>query len=85
MQDLRGKVKRRLVKLALPDGLLVAPGDALNSDAGEPIGSVTSVVDASLPAGQSRAAIAQLKAPHFEPGSTVYVGEIALTTGALWS
>lgn len=84
MQDMRGKVKRKLAKLSLPDGLPVEPGDEVNGASGDPVGAVTSVTDSSLPAGQPRAAIAQLRTPHFEPGTTVYLRGTPLTTAALW-
>jgi folate-binding protein YgfZ len=84
MQDMRGKVKRSLAKLTLPEGVALSAGDALSSETGECVGSVTSVADASPP-GSQRAAIARLQAPHFEPGRTVYVGQSPLTTAALWA
>jgi folate-binding protein YgfZ len=85
MQDMRGKVKRRLTKLALPEGLSLEPGNALSADSGDPVGSVTSVTGPSLPPGEPRAAIARLQAPHFEPGHTVYVGKTPLVTAPLWA
>ena len=83
MQDMRGKVKRSLAKLSLPGDIAIQAGDELKAESGAKVGSVTSVSPpASL--GQARVAIAQLRAPHFEPGSTVYVGETPVITAALW-
>ena len=84
MQDMRGKVKRSLAKLLLPNELNVDRGDVVKSESGEAVGSVTSVAATSLLGGQPRAAIAQLHAPHFEPGSTVYLSETPLKTRSLW-
>jgi len=74
MQDMRGKVKRRLARLRFDDGpsagWRVSAGQSITDPAGSEVGQVTSAGHAE--AGEA-AAIARLKAPFFEPGSTVLV------------
>ena len=76
MQDMRGKVKRRLARLEFDAGL--APGGPLSvgqrvlDPAGSEVGQVTSATE---PEAGAASAIARLKAPFFEPGSSVLVGD----------
>jgi folate-binding protein YgfZ len=72
MQDMRGKVKRRVVPFELTGGEAPLPGAEVATPSGESIGRVTSVVRTE--AGRLLG-LGMLKAPHFEPGSTVRVGE----------
>jgi folate-binding protein YgfZ len=71
MQDMRGKVKRRLVSLELESGPAPAPGSAVLSGE-EPVGEVTSAASA----GRVLAA-ARLKSPHFEQPGPLLVSGIA--------
>lgn len=77
MQDMRGKVKRRLARLRVDEGLspagavAIVTGQRVTDPAGTEVGRVTSAAGALEPG--DVAAIAQLKAPFFEPGSTVFV------------
>jgi folate-binding protein YgfZ len=68
MQDARGKLKRRLVPLAVPAGIPAA-GAEVRSAADEVVGEVTSVV----PNGAGAVAFARVRAPHFEPGTPLSV------------
>jgi len=80
MQDMRGKVKRRLARLRFDEiaqfaaGLAGAQqlsvGQRVLDPAGAEVGQVTS---ATKPEAGAAAAIARLKAPFFEPGSEVLV------------
>jgi folate-binding protein YgfZ len=71
MQDMRGKVKRRVVPFEL-EGTEVPPaGTEVRSAAGESIGRVTS---AAKTEGGQVLALGMLKAPHFNAGSAVLVG-----------
>ena len=85
MQDMRGKVKRRLARLqfedAAPSGVELSVGEQVTDTAGTEIGRVTS--RASAPESGQVAAIARLKAPFFEPGSSVLVSERRATVLAL--
>jgi folate-binding protein YgfZ len=75
MQDMRGKLKRRVVGIHLAGDAVPAPGTEVRSAAsGEVVGLVT-----SAGRGERRGtplALAMLKAPHFEPGQAVLVGEV---------
>ncbi len=71
MQDMRGKVKRRVVPFELGGSELPQPGVEVSSATGESIGRVTSAVQTE--AGRVLA-LGMLKAPHFEQGSVVRVG-----------
>lgn len=72
MQDMRGRVKRRLARLRLDEGARpISTGQRVTDPAGAEVGRVTSAAGALEPG--EVAAIAQLKAPFFEPGSTVFV------------
>jgi folate-binding protein YgfZ len=73
MQDMRGKVKRRLARLQVDDVRPLSVGEQVTDRTGVEIGRVTSAAPAPEP-GQA-AAIARLRAPFFEPGSTVLVSE----------
>ena len=85
MQDMRGKVKRRLARLqfddAGPSGVELSVGEQVMDAAGTEIGRVTS--RAPAPESGQAAAIARLKAPFFEPGSSVLVRERRATVLAL--
>jgi folate-binding protein YgfZ len=66
MQDMRGKLKRRLVALALGDSAdTPAVGSPVTAaDSGEPVGELTSV--ARSPSTGELLALARLKTPYFE-------------------
>lgn len=78
MQDARGKLKRRLSELTI-DGPAVPLGEKVLASDGAEVGDVTSVVST----GESSAlALARLKAPYFEPGTTLAVaGSPAVVRG----
>lgn len=67
MQDMRGKIKRRIARVQVEPGAAVdlVSGDEVTSD-GAAIGAVTSALGG--------AGFVQLKAPHYEPGTRVLVG-----------
>jgi tRNA-modifying protein YgfZ len=72
MQDMRGKTKRRLVRLV---GAADQPWQVampVSDPAGLEVGSITTA-RSSLSEGTA-SAIAKIKAPHFEPGGEVRVG-----------
>jgi folate-binding protein YgfZ len=71
MQDMRGKVKRRVVPFELTGSEPPLPGVEVSSTAGESIGRVTSAVQTE---GGRVLGLGMLKAPHFEQGSAVRVG-----------
>jgi len=66
MQDMRGRLKRRLVSLALGDAAVLPPvGSPVNaSDESEPVGELTSVVRS--PSTGRALALARVKSPYFE-------------------
>jgi folate-binding protein YgfZ len=67
MQDMRGRVKRRLVVLRIDSSELPASGTpVVGVGGGEPVGAVRTAV---LAADGSVLAFAQLSAPHFEGGA----------------
>lgn len=69
MQDLRGKLKRRLSLLELEPGETATPGARVYAPDGSEAGEIT-----SAPRGPGRSfALARLKAPHFDAGSTLTV------------
>lgn len=73
MQDMRGKVKRRLVSLAIESAEPPAPGTAVRNASGEEVGRVTSSAARST---EHRAvAIARVQAEFSEPGKPLTVGE----------
>lgn len=67
MQDMRGKVRRRLAALSPVSGTLPKSGDLVFDDAGKEVGKVTSV--------GSLRAIARLTSPAFEEGTKLKAGE----------
>jgi hypothetical protein len=73
MQDMRGKVKRRVTRLELEGDAVPEAGTAVFGD-GKPVGEVTSA--ASVASG-TVVALARLTRPWFEPGRRVEVGESA--------
>jgi len=71
MQDMRGRVKRRLVVLRLATGAAPAPETPVTSPgAAHPVGRVTSGV--SLPEGGALV-FARLRVPHFEGGAPLAI------------
>jgi len=75
MQDARGKVKRRLVRLVASGGGSLPAGEHVSSSSGEDLGTVTT--------GGLGRALARVAAPHFEAGSQVRVGQELATVEAL--
>lgn len=75
MQDARGKVKRRLVRLVGASSAVLPAGAHVSSEAGEDVGFVTT-------AGAGRA-LAKVSAPHFEVGSSLRIGDLAVAVEAL--
>lgn len=65
MQDMRGKVKRRLVRVVARDGGPLTEGTEITAQDGV-VGRITSSV--------GKSAIATIKAPFFEPGTRVLAG-----------
>jgi len=74
MQDARGKVKRRLVRVVTGEPARLAPGDLVMTPEGEEVGRLTTV-------GVGRA-LARINAPHFEAGRLA-VGGVPVTVEAL--
>jgi tRNA-modifying protein YgfZ len=74
MQDARGKVKRRLVRLVPGESARLAPGDVVTTAEGEEVGRLTTV-------GVGRA-LARINAPHFEAGR-LSVGGVPVAIEAL--
>ncbi len=75
MQDMRGKVKRRLTRLRVEGGnARIARGDTITDFAGNSVGSITSADPA--PESGAVVAIARLKSPHFAAGSRVRIGDV---------
>ena len=66
MLEMRGKVHRRLVQLALPDGVAVTKGTEVRAG-DDVVGNVTSVT--------SRLALAMVKTAASEPGTKLKVGD----------
>jgi folate-binding protein YgfZ len=71
MQDARGKLKRRLSQIRI-DGPAVALGTKVLAQGGAEVGEVTSL---AATAENSALALARLKAPYFEPETTLVVGD----------
>jgi folate-binding protein YgfZ len=69
MQDLRGKLKRRLSLVELEPGATPARGAPVYAPDGSEVGEITSARRGS----ERSLALARLKAPHFDAGSTVTV------------
>lgn len=78
MQDMRGKLKRRVVCIRVQGAALPAPGTEVRSSAGgEVVGHVTS---AALGRREGAPlAMAMVKAPHFEAGRELCVGDTSGT------
>lgn len=76
MQDMRGKVKKRLVLVRAERGEIV-PGSELTTTTGEVAGRVTSAAGA--------VAIASVNAPHFEFGTALRAGGLVMHVEALRS
>jgi folate-binding protein YgfZ len=70
MQDMRGKVKRRLISLKLQTAATVDAGSEVSTDAGEVVGQVTS----SARCGAEAFALARVRAPFFEGMTPLSVG-----------
>jgi len=71
MQDMRGKVKRRLARVAAEVDQPWRVGTSVSASDGSEVGVITTADP--LPSGAEFLAIARLKSPHFEPGSHVSV------------
>lgn len=74
MQDMRGKVKRRLVRL-VADQFSAQPGDPVLTDASVEVGRVTSIGRGQV--------IASVNAPWFEPGKELVVSQHSVRVNAL--
>jgi folate-binding protein YgfZ len=72
MQDARGKVKRRLVGLTV-DGPVPSPGATVSVSGADAAGEVTSAARSAILG--SAVALARVKAPHYEPGTRLVVGQ----------
>jgi tRNA-modifying protein YgfZ len=84
MQEMRGKVKRRVVRVEAEATLdpRLTPGASITSEAGEQVGVLTTARDGR--------GLGKVKAPLDVPGSRVLVGEVpcrvlALEPGTLWA
>lgn len=73
MQEMRGKVKRRLVRLE-SEGI-VLPGQIVLDDTGQEVGKVTSA--------SGHRALAKVKAPHYMPGTRLSLGGVSASVRAL--
>lgn len=74
MQDMRGRVKRRLVPLRFASGASVSPGaEVLSSSSGDSVGQVTSVAP---PQPMETFALARVRAPFFEGREPLRVGDV---------
>jgi folate-binding protein YgfZ len=69
MQDMRGKVKRRLAVLSLPAGIELTPGAEVMGPDGQQVGAVTSAALGW--------AIARLQVPFDQAGTKLTVGELS--------
>jgi glycine cleavage system aminomethyltransferase T len=83
MQDMRGKVKRRLSLLRFAGSPSSRAGHPVHNEAGGEVGAITSMARAV--AGEPGFAIARLQAPNFEPGTTLTVGAVRASVAPLWS
>lgn len=70
MQDMRGKVKRRLISLELQADARAETGTDVFTEAGEAVGQVTS----SARSGTRTLALARVRAPHFDTTESLKVG-----------
>ena len=75
MQDARGKVKRRLVKLSWEPNRTIGPGAVVTTAAGDEVGRVTTVG-----LGQ---ALARVNAPHFDAGTSLLLGDLPVAVASL--
>lgn len=81
MQDMRGKVKRRLARLAINAGGAVGSSElsagapVTDVSGGQEVGRVTTALSPAQPG--EPVAIARLKAPFFEAGTQVSIGDIS--------
>lgn len=75
MQDARGKVKRRLVRLRAPTGETISRAARVQDASGADVGEVTT--------GAAGVAFARVQAPHFEPGTSLTVGQTPVLVDAL--
>lgn len=81
MQDMRGKVKRRLVTISIDASEPPASGTAVENSAHEPVGTVTSAAPND---GTPRTiAIASLRAQYAEPGAALLVAGAPATVLAV--
>jgi tRNA-modifying protein YgfZ len=87
MQDMRGKVKRRLVRLKAERPVSLSAGAPVLDEHGNEVGRVTTVrpwvVAGSSLKGEQGVALARLKTPHYEPGSEVLLDGVTATVLAL--
>ncbi len=74
MQDMRGKVKQRLVRLFAPD---------LSTQGGEPVFSLDGIELGKVTSAAPGAAIASVRAAGYEPGTQLRVGSTAVSVSAL--
>jgi hypothetical protein len=72
MQDARGKLKRRLVLLGV-EGPVPEPGTAVIAPGGDAVGEVTSAAHSQ--ALGSALVLARVRAPHFEAGTGLIIGD----------
>jgi folate-binding protein YgfZ len=79
MQDARGKLKRRLVRLAV-EGPVPATGVSVLGPGGDVVGEVTSAAQSGILG--SALVLGRVKAPHFEPGTRLTVGTQAAVVRA---
>jgi folate-binding protein YgfZ len=76
MQDMRGKVKKRLVQLRAEAGQnLAAAQELVTAESGESVGKLTSAA--------GNVGVGTVIAPHFEPGAKLKVGEIPVQVAPL--
>lgn len=73
MQDMRGKVRRRLVALKPSDASILKPGADLKNDEGETVGQITSV-------GHHRA-IGMVRGPEFADNTRLHFDAVELLVG----
>jgi folate-binding protein YgfZ len=75
MLEMRGHVKRKLVRLVLDDGAPPEKGAAVTTEAGEAIGEITSAAES--PTLNAPVALAMVKHARAKDGEAVRVGELA--------
>jgi folate-binding protein YgfZ len=81
MQDMRGKVKRRLARVSGASDTPFVAGAIVSDSAGGNVGSITTPGQA--PYAGEFSAIAKLKAPHYEAGSRLRVGQVPVIVHSL--